>query len=931
MTSPTPFFAFCLLLAAMPLRAAHAQPCTTSWINGAGGSWYTAANWDNGVPGATDDVCITLDGTYTVTVSDFTVNSLTLGAASGTQTLHTPTSNSFHDIDIVTTGTIGANGVLEWNRAFLKSGALTNQGLIRFNDAAVQGATTVLRNEATVEDVGVIISNDARVENASVWDTQGGFAVGSGGVFVNEAGAVFTAQGSGGSSGVFENFGTIDVQSGEFSFSGSSTHTDAVLTTSAGATLHVGDGSLPVVTFAGTVSGNQAGTLRLRSVQFEGGANAVWNFTGNGLLWEQSVQMTAGTLTNQGLVRKGQGSGSVSGAGTVFRNEGTFEHISGLAGGMSLNNGRIENASVWDVTGAVVINGGGTFVNEVGAVLKKSPEPFSHVLARIEGSSLFSFENSGTIDVQAGPLRISVISTHTDAVLNTAAGATLHFMTFVFPSVATFNGTTTGLQDGDLVVEQDFAGGADAVWAFTGNGLTWAGGALTAGTLTSQTPIRIDGAEDKGVDGATALFRSEAPVTHEEGTFVVAGGGRVENASVWAVQGDPDYTGATGTGTFVNEAGATFKKTAGSGATVFADGGLLFDNAGTVSVESGEVDIDRPFAHQAGALIQGTGTVDVAGATFTHGGDTGPGVSPGVLAWEGAYAMGSTATLHIEIVDDAGDGTGHDVLGVAGDADVAQGTLSVTGAPGACTATPPCDYTILTFTGTFTGPFAQEILPPNATVVYPGDPDGLPGEVFVRAAGLLPVELVSFAAVRDGEVVHLRWETASETNNAGFEVQRLTEVAARQAGTEIWQVLGWVEGHGTTVAARRYAFRDAAPPYGPEVVRYRLKQIDYDGTFEYSPDVEVALTPPRSFALSANYPNPFHPQTTIRFALPHASHVRLVVYDMLGREVRRLVEGLTPAGRHEAVFEARGLAGGIYLYQLQAGAFRESRRMVLLN
>lgn len=429
--------------------------------------------------------------------------------------------------------------------------------------------------------------------------------------------------------------------------------------------------------------------------------------------------------------------------------------------------------------------------------------------------------------------------------------------------------------------------------------LEWNNAVLESGMVANQIPVHITSSDVQGVDGSTALFRNEALMVHMDGVFQVAGGGRVENASVWDVQGDPAYNGATGTGTFVNEAGAVFQKTTGSGATLFTDESLVIDNAGTVSVESGEIDINRPFDHQAGALIQGTGIFDVSAATFTHSGDTGPGLSPGILTWEGTCAMGNTAVLHIEIVDDTGDGTG----------------------------IPPCDYTILTFTGSFTGPFAQEILPPNATVIYPDDAEGVPGEVFIRADGLLPVELVSFDPVVNGETVRLCWTTASETNNAGFEVQRISKKEAPTA-PDRWEDIGWVEGHGTTVEPQRYDFSDTALPYGTAILRYRLKQIDYDGTFDYSPEVEVALAVPTTFALSKNYPNPFNPQTRIRFALPHASDVHLVVYDVLGREITRLMDGMRSAGRHEIVFDATSLPPGIYIYRLQAGRFTQARHML---
>src|SRR5690606_28321008 len=486
--------------------------------------------------------------------------------------------------------------------------------------------------------------------------------------------------------------------------------------------------------------------------------------------------------------------------------------------------------SVWEVQAdnAFLQGFGGaenSFVNEVGALLQKTAGNGS---MRILGSG-FHFENFGTIDVQAGEVAIEVPSTHSDAALTTSAGATLRFITDTPP--VTFIASITGTQTGNLVIEQDFIAGPNAKWSFDGNGVTWGAGLLTKGMLRSQTPVYITSGETKGVDGPTAIFHTDAPVVHANGTFQISGGGRVENASVWEVQGDPDYHGATGTGTFVNEAGAILQKITGTSATVFTDANLIVQSAGTISVDSGEIDMDCPFDHQSGALLQGVGTFDVLGSSFIHKGNTGPGISPGILTWEGTYTMGSTATLHIEIVDTTGDGTGHDVLAVTGDADVTQGTLTVTGTPDVCTGEQLCDFTILTFSGASAGRFGHENLPSNARVVYPEDPFGIPGEVFIQIGNILPIELFSFKGEIEDNAVHLFWETASETSNAGFRIER--KIISNNRAT-MWEDIGWVDGQGNTAERQYYEFTDLFIPYGATVVYYRLRQIDYNDRYQFS-------------------------------------------------------------------------------------------------
>src|SRR5690606_32933157 len=181
---------------------------------------------------------------------------------------------SGNTMNIATTAVIGVNGVLEWNNAVLRSGILTNEGLVLLaspGGGAVQGASTVFRNEGTLIHMtgGFNISSDGRVENAAMWDVQGdvshsGYGSSGGGFFVNEPGSIFQkTAGDGVASFVsigklFDNFGTIDVQSGELAIGWPSTHTDAMLTTSQGATLHfTTDAADPSATFIGTTSGHQ--------------------------------------------------------------------------------------------------------------------------------------------------------------------------------------------------------------------------------------------------------------------------------------------------------------------------------------------------------------------------------------------------------------------------------------------------------------------------------------------------------------------------------------------------------------------------------------------------------------------------------------------------------------------------------------------------
>jgi len=164
-----------------------------------------------------------------------------------------------------------------------------------------------------------------------------------------------------------------------------------------------------------------------------------------------------------------------------------------------------------------------------------------------------------------------------------------------------------------------------------------------------------------------------------------------------------------------------------------------------------------------------------------------------------------------------------------------------------------------------------------------------PGRIFHTDNGGLPVELQNFRAELSLSGVYLVWSTATETNNQGFEIFRTNKD------------------------------------------QYKLKQIDYDGTFEYSKIVEVEIPIVNEFLLSQNYPNPFNPTTTIKYQIPELSVVTLKVYDVLGNEIATLVNEEKPSGNYEVEFDGTILTSEVYFYQLRAGSFVETKKMVLMK
>ncbi len=187
--------------------------------------------------------------------------------------------------------------------------------------------------------------------------------------------------------------------------------------------------------------------------------------------------------------------------------------------------------------------------------------------------------------------------------------------------------------------------------------------------------------------------------------------------------------------------------------------------------------------------------------------------------------------------------------------------------------------------------------------------------------GVIPVELTSFVANVVNGTVNLVWETATETNNSGFEVQRSSD------GTG-YTVVSFVDGKGTTTEKTKYNFSDQP---GSGQFYYRLKQIDFDGTSTFSNSIMVDLGLPTEFSLDQNYPNPFNPSTNIQFSLPEASSVKLVVYNLLGQEVATLFNGVMEAGTHKVNFDAANLNTGLYVYKLEANDFVATKKMMLMK
>jgi hypothetical protein len=191
----------------------------------------------------------------------------------------------------------------------------------------------------------------------------------------------------------------------------------------------------------------------------------------------------------------------------------------------------------------------------------------------------------------------------------------------------------------------------------------------------------------------------------------------------------------------------------------------------------------------------------------------------------------------------------------------------------------------------------------------------------IITAGALSMELVSFSVMINKSKVQLNWQTATEVNNYGFEVER--------SQNNNWQKIGFVQGHGNSNSTKEYSFTDK--PNGGSKFKYRLKQIAFAGKYEYSPEVEVNLEVPANCSVKQNFPNPFIPTTKIEFSLPSDNNVEIKVFNVLGMEVATLLNEHRTSGMHSIEFNASNLASGIYLYKIVSGNYSEIKKMILLR
>ena len=188
----------------------------------------------------------------------------------------------------------------------------------------------------------------------------------------------------------------------------------------------------------------------------------------------------------------------------------------------------------------------------------------------------------------------------------------------------------------------------------------------------------------------------------------------------------------------------------------------------------------------------------------------------------------------------------------------------------------------------------------------------------------LPVELTRFEAQRTEEAVRLEWETATERNNAGFEVQYKSE----DDGS--WSALSFVKGAGTTTSAESYTYTAKELEYG--TYQFRLVQVDQDGSRTAKEPVEIDFTLDSAYEISKVYPNPVRQTATLDLVVKTAQQVTVQVYDVLGRSHGMLLDRQVPAGQTTSVrIDANRFSSGQYFLRVRGERFTVTRRLTIVK
>ncbi|MBN8544568.1 MAG: T9SS type A sorting domain-containing protein [Ignavibacteria bacterium] len=881
------------------------QPKYTSIADG---DWNTASTWGSSTPVANSLIeinsAVTVNSAVSANTSSVTINStksLTFGASgslsvqgnwtnSGTLDMTTGGSVSFGGTSVLTiTGTNVFNNVnlgcgVNFGSSSTINGtlALNSGGFVSVNAPTYGSSSTLQYNndyELASEWYANVASGQGVPQNVVINGGNVYFAIIAnvyrqlnGNLTINNGKAFSLSQSSGGDlkiKGNLVNNGTLHTNSRSVDFNGGAAQEISGTGTFNFSYLNAVNNSAVTVNANISVSNN----INVNSLSSLDCGSSVITF-GSGATVTGSAPLTTGTGT---LV--------FSGSGTVNNSTSTFNNVT-IGGGVNLGAGVTINGTLQINPGGFLLTNfptygpSSTLKYNSGTIYGRGLEWSStsgagypnHV--QISNNTTLNLGNAGTTTARqmAGNLTIDAGS----ALDMSVSGSVMERPLTVFGNIT--NGGTlklggiNGPDAGDLIVKGNF----------TNNG-----------TFNSNTrEVVFDGTSVQTISGTTSpvftYFALSNPAGVELGVNTTIqnrlrfdeGVLRLTNFNL-SLSSGATYSGTPSATQMIVTNGTGMLKFTGTGPST-----LLFpigDETGTAEYSPAQV-----------ILNSGTETIGVKVVDGAH-----PSKGPGALYltryWD--ISRDGNSSINYDLTLNYLDG---DVSEPAQESSLVMGKFNGT----LWTVLPTTlDATANTLTVSSQTSFSQ---------FTGGEPSAL------------PVELSSFNAKVSAGTVLLDWETKTEMNNYGFEVER-------KLVNSDWTKIGFVEGYGMSNSPKFYSFKDR--PSGTGKISYRLKQIDNDGQFEYSPVVEVLVDNlPNGFVLEQNYPNPFNPETSIRFALKEDTKATLKVYNSLGAEVVVLFDGTAEAGRYyDLKFGGNELASGFYIYKLVAGDYVSVKKMLLMK
>jgi hypothetical protein len=603
--------------------------------------------------------------------------------------------------------------------------------------------------------------------------------------------------------------------------------------------------------------------------------------------WNCPSQQNAINVPSQFNNLTGNFTVTSTGTGSLVFNATTSSKSYSLNGGFIQNGGTVDlasssAASTLNIEGAISLLGG--TLTETGSA--------SSSYLRFTGttSQAFAVNSAHTtandVDFFIWPSAIVTLTQNSntdDATLILDGGATFHCGQYVlsgaafssFPNAVLSTGNDNGIASSGATgsiqtTTRTFSSEAYYVYNHPSS-MSYSGNGIPStvkGLTSANTGGTLMMEKDVNVTGALVLT---SPVN------VGTAGGNTLTLGQGATLSGSSYVALTGSGKYVH----------------------YFTSNGTVTLPVGTTGVSSPVSVTVGSSALAAPHLDVTMSTSKHAANTSAanyltrvwtlsagGISGPTYNLSFTYASSDIVGIESGII--CGQYTGS--IWVPGNTvDASTNTMTISG---------------LTSLGDFTG----------------GEPDAL------------PIQLAGFtAADADGNVT-LTWKTLSEINNYGFHVQR--RVASAGSFTDIPG--SFVKGNGSTLEEHVYSYTEPFPGSGQW--EYRLRQVDLNGTEWFSEAVRaggvtdvLVQTPPSAYALHQNYPNPFNPSTTVRFAVPVRSHVRIALFDLLGRQVAVLADDLKEPGHHTLTVDGRMLSSGVYLCRMDADGFQKMMRMTLVK